>query len=89
MAKAAKQEHHSHKSEKKSEEKSAETPKTKAKLQHNPSFQEKKTSSHDQKPSAQDANYNFKTDEPRLQKQWIKQGIYKFDPKDISEKYFL
>ncbi len=51
---------------------------------------DKNTTSENKIPmaSAPEPNYNFKTDEPRLQQQWIKQGIYKFDPNDKSREIF-
>ena len=32
--------------------------------------------------------YNFKTEEPKLQKQWIDKGTYKFDPDDTKREIY-
>ncbi|MBT4823622.1 valine--tRNA ligase [Candidatus Woesearchaeota archaeon] len=36
----------------------------------------------------QPKNYNFKVDEPRLQKQWLDKGTYKFDPDDTDREIY-
>jgi len=50
------------------------------------SKQDNKQGNKENKQEPQD--YNFKTDEPKWQKFWLKEGIYKFDQKDTKREIY-